>query len=109
MKPKYLMLLMQSRSYDGITLTSPKILIISQYYRPSRAAAARRVGKIAECLSQGCYRVTVLTGMPSYPTGILPQKYKGKIWCKEREGKINVIRTYEYPVANAVFLKRLIN
>src|SRR3990172_9579336 len=85
------------------------ILIISQYYKPTKAAAARRVGKIAEYLSQNGYRVTVLTGMPSYPTGILPQKYKGKIWYKEKEGKINVIRTYEYPVANEAFLKRLIN
>lgn len=85
------------------------ILIISQYYKPIKAAASRRVGKIAEYLSQKGYRVTVLTGMPSYPTGILPQKYKGKIWCKEKDGKINVIRTYEYPVANEAFLKRLIN
>jgi glycosyltransferase involved in cell wall biosynthesis len=90
-------------------MSSAKILIISQYYKPIKAAAARRVGKIAEYLSQGGYRVTVLTGMPSYPTGILPQKYKGKIWCREREGEINVIRTYEYPVANEAFLKRLIN
>src|SRR3990172_8969977 len=90
-------------------MSSAKILIISQYYKPIKAAAARRVGKIAECLSQGGYRVTVLTGMPSYPTGILPQKYKGRIWCKEREGDINIIRTYEYPVANEAFLWRLIN
>lgn len=90
-------------------MPSAKILIISQYYQPIKAAAARRVGKIAEYLSQNGYRVTVLTGMPSYPTGILPQKYRGKIWCKEKEGEINVIRTYEYPVANEAFLKRLIN
>lgn len=92
----------------GIT-PSLKILIISQYYKPIKAAASKRVAKIAEYLSRKGHQVTVLTGMPSYPTGILPERYKGKVWCREKDGEINVIRTYEYPVANEAFLKRLIN
>ena len=53
-----------------------KILILTQWYNPVKAAAARRTSKIADHLTQKGHQVTVLTGMPSYPTGILAKKYK---------------------------------
>lgn len=85
-----------------------KILLITQWYKPINAPVKRMV-RIAEHLAFKDHQVTVLTGMPSYPTGILPQKYKWKIWTKERENSIDIIRTYEYPTPNKGVFKRLFN
>lgn len=51
--------------------------------------------------------VTVLTGFPDYPNGIIPKSYQGKILMKEKMGKIQVVRTFIYPTANKGFLKRV--
>ena len=86
-----------------------RILFITQWYNPIKLGGAKRTTKMAHCISELGHKVTVLTGMPSYPTGILPKKYKWKIWMKEKEGNINVIRTYEYPTPNRGVFKRIIN
>lgn len=87
-----------------------KILLISQYFPPVTGAAAKRTSKMARFLSEAGHQVTVLTGFPSYPTGILDKKYKGKLWYKEKDGDINIIRTWELPVSvTSSKIKRLIN
>jgi len=86
-----------------------KILLISQYYKPVKSAATKRVARFAEYFSSNGHQVTILTGTASYPTGIIPKEYRGKLWCKEKEGEINIIRTYEYPTSNEGFLKRILN
>lgn len=85
-----------------------RILFVTQWYKPIQAPVKRMV-RIAECLAHAGHEVTVLTGMPSYPTGILPPKYRGKLWTKEKDGQVEIIRTYEYPTANQGVFKRLIN
>lgn len=85
-----------------------KILIITQWYKPLRAAAANRTSRMAEYLKEK-HDITVLTGMPSYPTGILPKKYQRKLWFREKIDGVNVLRTYEFPAENTGIIKRLLN
>lgn len=85
-----------------------KILLITQWYKPLRAAAANRTSRIAEYLAQK-HEVLVLTGMPSYPTGILPEKYRKKIIFREKIENVNILRTYEFPSPNTGTVKRLVN
>lgn len=85
------------------------ILLITQWYKPIKSAASNRTARIAEHLAKSGHKVTVLTGLPSYPTGILPRKYHRKLWFKEKIDKISVIRTYEYPAPNKGIFKRLLN
>lgn len=86
------------------------ILLISQYFPPVTGAAAKRTGKMARFLDEAGHQVTVLTGFPSYPTGELSKKYRGKLWHKEKDGDINIIRTWELAVSvTDNKIKRLIN
>lgn len=85
------------------------ILLITQWYPPVKSAASNRTSKMAYFLKKQGHNVTVLTGMPSYPTGILPKKYHWKLYCKEKIDDIDVLRTYEYPAPNQGVFKRLFN
>lgn len=86
-----------------------KILLITQWYKPIKAAASKRTSRMAEYLTKKGHNLTVLTGMPSYPTGILPEKYKGKLTFSEKIDGVDVFRVYEYPAPNQGVLKRLFN
>lgn len=49
-----------------------KILVVCQYYYPENF----QITPICEQLAADGYDVTVLTGLPNYPTGIIPEEYK---------------------------------
>lgn len=89
------------------------ILLITQHYNPIQGGAARRAARLAEYFAKRGHKLTVLTGFPSYPTGILDKKYHFKLWTKETEkidGKpLKVLRTYEYPAPAKGTGKRIIN
>lgn len=85
------------------------ILFITQWYKPINAPVKRMARIVNYLVDKKKYKVTVLTGMPSYPTGILPRKYKWKFITREKDGKVNIIRTYEYPAVNKGVIKRLLN
>jgi glycosyltransferase involved in cell wall biosynthesis len=65
---------------------------------------------MARFLADAGHKVTVLTSLPSYPTGVLAKEYKGKIWTSKNEGRIKVVRVWDLPVSTqASTLKRLFN
>ncbi len=49
-----------------------KILVVCQYYYPENF----QITPICEQLAADGYDVTVLTGLPNYPTGIIPKEYR---------------------------------
>lgn len=66
-----------------------KILVICQYFFPEQF----RVNDICFQLAKLGHKVTVLTGLPNYPTGIIHKDYK---WFRKHHENINgvkVIRT----------------
>lgn len=65
-----------------------KILVICQYYYPENF----QITPICEQLVKDGYDVTVLTGLPNYPTGIIPDEYKKKERWKENINGVNIIR-----------------
>jgi glycosyltransferase involved in cell wall biosynthesis len=67
-----------------------KILVVCQYFFPEQF----KVNDICFELVKEGHEVTVLTGLPNYPNGIIDQKYK---WFKKRKEMINgvnVIRSW---------------
>lgn len=85
-----------------------KILLISSWYKPSSGGAVKRVSRIAELLTKK-HEVTVLTSLPSYPTGILPPEYRRKLWTKEKDKKVNIIRVWDFPAPNRGIFRRALN
>jgi glycosyltransferase involved in cell wall biosynthesis len=67
-----------------------KILVVCQYYYPENF----QVTPICEQLVRDGYDVTVLTGLPNYPTGIIPDEYK-KGHRDEIVNGVHVIRCFE--------------
>ena len=73
-----------------------KILIVSQYYWPENF----RITDLANELTAKGHEVTVLTGMPNYPTGVLYDGYSS--WWRKRREVIQGVSIYRVPL----FLRR---
>jgi len=68
-----------------------RILIVSQYFWPENF----RITDLATALSDKGHEVTVLTGMPNYPTGKL---YEGYSWWKKRRESMRGISIVRVPL-----------
>ncbi|WP_138419844.1 UDP-N-acetylglucosamine 2-epimerase [Aquibacillus sediminis] len=86
-----------------------KILYVSQHFPPETGAAQGRAYDMCKNLVKLGHDVTVVTGLPNYPTGKIPKKYKGKLQYREKIDGINVIRTFLVPDTKSGALKRLMN
>lgn len=72
-----------------------KILIVSQYFFPENFS----INDLAIKLQKKGHHVTVLTGMPNYPTGKL---FKGYSWWRNRQEIENGLENFRVPI----FLRR---
>lgn len=68
-----------------------KILVVSQYYYPEQF----RINDICEDLVKRGHEVTVLTGLPNYPSGAIPKEYRYGRKRRQIINGVNVIRTFE--------------
>lgn len=89
-----------------------RILYISQYFPPEMGAPAARVHELAKHWVQQGHQVTVLTGFPNHPTGIVPPEYRSKwkrlIWKEQMDG-IEVVRVWLVPRPNRKRHERMLN
>ena len=79
------------------------ILYVTQYYPPEACAPAARVDEFTQAWARQGHRVTVLTGFPNHPEGMVHAAYRER-WRRgfsreERKG-VNVCRTWLYPAPN---------
>jgi glycosyltransferase involved in cell wall biosynthesis len=86
-----------------------RFLFISHYFYPEVGAPQTRILETAQRLSAGGHEVTVLTGFPNYPDGVIPQEYRRRALQREHLGDIRVIRSAVYPSPNSGFARRLAN
>ncbi len=75
-----------------------KILVVCQYYYPENF----QITPICEELVQRGHEVTVLTGLPNYPTGVIPEEYK-KGHRDEFVKGVHVLRCREHGRKSGVF------
>src|SRR5579884_3961419 len=85
-----------------------RILFISYYYPPEKAAAAVCVSETAKRLVKRGHCVTVLTTIPNYPTGSVPARYRGHLLQQEVMDGVRVVRVWSYVSANTGFLRRIL-
>jgi glycosyltransferase involved in cell wall biosynthesis len=87
-----------------------KILYVSQYFPPEMGAPSARVYELAKHWVKAGHHVTVLTGFPNHPTGIVPAEYRRqmrRLTVRERIDGIEVVRTWLYPAPNRRPLERM--
>jgi glycosyltransferase involved in cell wall biosynthesis len=86
-----------------------RILFLAHFYPPEMGGAAARLHGLARWLVRLGHQVTVITGFPSYPAGIVPDNYRGKLWQRELMEGVEVLRVWTYTSSHRSSLRRLGN
>jgi len=89
-----------------------KILYVSQYFPPEMGAPAARVDELSRYWARDGHEVTVLTGFPNHPTGVVPPEYRKKfrrLVARDKTGGVKVIRTWLLPFPNRKTYERILN
>ncbi|MGA7402235.1 MAG: glycosyltransferase family 4 protein [Candidatus Sulfotelmatobacter sp.] len=89
-----------------------KILYISQYFPPEMGAPAARAAELSRHWISLGHEVTVLTGFPNHPTGVVPAEYRvrfRRLVARERVDKVSVVRTWLLPFPNRKAHERMLN
>ena len=61
-----------------------RIILVTHYFPPETGAPQARLSALAAAWAADGDAVTVLTGMPNHPTGVIPAEYRGAIRRRER-------------------------
>jgi colanic acid biosynthesis glycosyl transferase WcaI len=89
-----------------------KILYVSQYFPPEMGAPAGRVAELSRLWVEDGHEVTVLTGFPNHPTGIVPLEYRRRfrhLVSRDTHNGVNVVRTWLLPFPNRKTYERMLN
>lgn len=86
------------------------IWVICQYYPPEIGAPSARISGLAKSWISMGERVTVLTGIPNHPEGVVPPAYQNKPdFYEETLDGVPVRRHWLYVVPNKGKIKRVLN
>jgi len=89
-----------------------KILYVSQYFSPEMGAPAARAAELAQHWTQAGHDVSVLTGFPNHPTGVVPPEWRSRLHRlthHEKVGRVDVFRTWLWPLPNRKAHERMRN
>ena len=89
-----------------------KILYVSQYFPPEMGAPSARAVELAHHWSRAGHQVSVLTGFPNHPTGVVPPEWRSRLRnlaYKEKLGDVDVFRTWLWPLPNRKAHERIRN
>jgi len=89
-----------------------KILYVSQYFPPEMGAPAARAAELSRLWVTQGHEVTVLTGFPNHPTGVVPPEYRKQLRhlvVRECVDGIDVVRTWLLPLPNRRSWERALN
>jgi glycosyltransferase involved in cell wall biosynthesis len=97
-----------ARSFDRFM----KILYVSQYFPPEMGAPAARAAELSRHWASAGHDITVLTGFPNHPTGVVPPEYRSQLRrfvLREKVEGVNVVRTWLLPFPNRKAHERMLN
>lgn len=86
-----------------------RIAYFCQYFVPETAAPAARVSELARAWAEAGHQVTVVTGLPNHPTGLVPDEYRTTVFRRERMGAVDVWRNWLYATPNEGFVKKTLS
>ena len=89
-----------------------KILYVSQYFPPEMGAPAARASELAQHWARAGHNVSVLTGFPNHPTGVVPPEWRSRLrhlTYHEKIAEVDVFRTWLWPLPNRKAHERMRN
>jgi len=84
----------------------PRVLLVTHYFPPEIGAPQARLSETARAWAAAGLDVTVLTGMPNHPTGVVPPAYRGSWRRVERVDGYRVVRTWLYATPNEGIVRK---
>ncbi len=89
-----------------------KILYVSQYFPPEMGAPSARAAELSHHWARMGHDVTVLTGFPNHPTGVVPEDWRSRLrrlrYTEAVDG-VHVVRTWLWPLPNRKAHERIRN
>lgn len=89
-----------------------KILYVSQYFPPEMGAPAARAAELSRHWARMGHDVTILTGFPNHPTGVVPAEWRSRLrrlLYGETVDGVRVLRTWLWPLPNRRAHERIRN
>ncbi|MGH9936207.1 MAG: glycosyltransferase family 4 protein [Blastocatellia bacterium] len=86
-----------------------RITFLCQYFPPEMGAPSARTFEHARHWASLGHDVTVITGFPNHPTGVIRPEYRGCFVKRENVEGIDLLRVWVYVAANKGFTKRILN
>jgi glycosyltransferase involved in cell wall biosynthesis len=86
-----------------------KLRILTHYYPPEVGAPQVRLAALAQGLARSGVEVTVHTGFPHYPDGVIKPPYRNRPLQVEELDGVRVMRSWVYAAPNQGFGRRLAN
>ena len=83
-----------------------RVLVVTHYFPPEIGAPQARLSELAREWAAAGADVTVLTGMPNHPTGVIPPAYRRLVRCEESVDGYRVVRTWLYATRNEGVAKK---
>ena len=85
-----------------------RTLLVTHYFPPEIGAPQARLSELARAWADAGDDVTVLTGMPNHPIGVVPSAYRRRLRVVERVDGYGIVRTWLYATPNEGFIKKTI-
>jgi colanic acid biosynthesis glycosyl transferase WcaI len=86
-----------------------RILIYGINYAPELTGIGKYTSEMCEYFTKRGHEVTMITGFPYYPEWKIPEKYRNKIFLKERHNGVTVKRSYLYVPSKVTTKKRILH
>ena len=83
-----------------------RILLVTHYFPPEIGAPQARLSELARAWTAAGDDVTVLTGLPNHPTGVIPPRYRRKARLEEQVDGYRVVRTWLYATPNQAMVRK---
>ena len=85
------------------------ILFLTDNFPPETNAPATRTHEHTKRWVKAGHQVTVISGVPNFPSGRIHGGYRNKPWQEQTLDGVRVIRVWTYITANEGFLKRTLD
>jgi len=85
-----------------------RVQLVTHYYPPEVGAPQARLSEMARAWVSSGVQVTVLTGMPNHPTGVVPAAYRGVLTRAERRDGVRVLRSWLYATPNEGIVRKTV-
>ena len=84
-----------------------RILYFTQYFPPEIGATQDRAYEMTRHLAGAGHDVAVITEVPNHPSGVIPARYRRKLYSREQMDGVDVVRVWVWASPDKSFRNRL--